>query len=291
MPKSEPRCPPALSETGCAVPRRTMLVSWGARALYVGPGFGLSPHRNAVAVLAMGLDRPLEVAIDARDPGTGFYRCRSALIEPNQLHFLRISGADCAFLYLDALSHDLASLRQRCRRTGPTVSMNLAGEDDLIALLAAMPRSSEGWRSASPGLSATLCFQDRSPDRRMVSAVRALRSAPGGLEADTATLAARAGLSVSRFQHLFKAATGVTVRRFRIWARMRRAMAMTVAGATISTSVIRSLSQKEQSPPSSAAEVVTSVLRLTASDRACRCLKRSRDLGGRPGAALRESLK
>ena len=48
-----------------------MLVSWGARALYVGPGFGLSPHRNAVAVLAMGLDGPLEVAEDARDPGTG----------------------------------------------------------------------------------------------------------------------------------------------------------------------------------------------------------------------------
>jgi AraC-like DNA-binding protein len=53
------------------------------------------------------------------------------------------------------------------------------------------------------------------------------------LEADTATLAARAGLSVSRFQQLFKATTGVTVRRFRLWARMRRAMAMAVAGATI----------------------------------------------------------
>lgn len=164
-----------------------MLVSWGARALYVGPGFGLSPHRNAVAVLAMGLDRPLEVANDARDPGTGFYRCRTALIEPHQQHFLRITGADCVFLYLDALSHDLASLRRRCRR---------------------------------------------SSDRRIVSAVDALLSAPG-LAADTATLAARAGLSVSRFQHLFKATTGVTVRRFRIWARMRRAVAMAVAGATI----------------------------------------------------------
>jgi AraC-like DNA-binding protein len=209
-----------------------MLVSWGARALYVGPGFGLSPHRNAVAVLAMGLDRPLEVANDARDPGTGFYRCRTALIEPNRLHFLRISGADCAFLYLDALSHDLASLRRRCRRPGPTVSMHLDGEDELIVLLAGMPRSDEGWRSASPSLSATLCLQNSPSDSRIVSAVDGLFSAPG-LETDAATLASRAGLSVSRFQHLFKATTGVTVRRFRIWARMRRAMAMAVAGATI----------------------------------------------------------
>jgi len=209
-----------------------MLVSWGARALYVGPGFGLSPHRNAVAVLAMGLDGVLEVAEDAHDPGTGFYRCRTALIEPNQLHFLRISGADCAFLYLDALSHDLTSLRRRCRRPGPTVSMDLDGEDDLIVLLARMRRSDEGWRSASPSLSAVLGFQRPPADSRIASTVDGLLRSPA-LEADTATLAARAGLSVSRFQHLFKATTGVTVRRFRIWARMRRAIAMAVAGATI----------------------------------------------------------
>ena len=209
-----------------------MLVSWGARALYVGPGFGLSPHRNAVAVLAMGLDGALEVAEDARDPGTGFYRCRTALIEPNQLHFLRISGADCAFLYLDALSRDLTSLRRRCLRPGPTVSMDLDGEDDLIALLAGMRRSDEGWRSASPSLSAVLGFERPPADKRIASAVDGLLSSPA-LEANTATLAARAGLSVSRFQHIFKATTGVTVRRFRIWARMRRAIAMAVAGATI----------------------------------------------------------
>jgi hypothetical protein len=57
----------------------------GARALYVGPGFGLSPQRNAVAVLALGLDGRLELAKDARDPGKGFYSCRTALIEPTQL--------------------------------------------------------------------------------------------------------------------------------------------------------------------------------------------------------------
>lgn len=223
---------PALSETGYAGPRRPMLVSWGARALYVGPGFGLSPHRNAVAVLAMGLDQPLEVADDARDPGTGFCRYHTALIEPNQLHFLRMPGADCAFLYVDALSHDLAALRRRCRRPGPTVSTDLEGEDVLIALLTGMPRSDEGWRSASTGLAAALGFESLPADRRIASAVDDLFSAHG-LEADTATLAARAGLSASRFQHLFKATTSVTVRRFRIWARMRRAIAMAIAGSTI----------------------------------------------------------
>ena len=209
-----------------------MLVTWGARALYVGPAFGLSPHRNAVAVLAMGLGGPLEVAEHPCDPSTRFWRCRTALIEPNQLHLLRISGADCAFLYVDALSRDLASLRRRCRRPGRTVSMDLDGEDDLIVLLAGMRRSDEGWRSASPGLSAALGFERPPADGRIASAVDGLLNSPA-LEADTATLAARTDLSVSHFQHLFKATTGVTVRRFRLWARMRRAIAMSVAGATI----------------------------------------------------------
>jgi AraC-like DNA-binding protein len=172
------------------------------------------------------------VSWGTRDPGTDFYRCRTALIEPNRLHLLRTSGAECAFLYLDALSHDLAALRRRCRQPGPSVSMDLDGEDDLIVLLAGLPRSNEGWRSASPRLSAALRFENLPSDRRIVLAVDDLLRAPGR-DADTATLAARAGLSVSRFQHLFKATTGVTVRRFRIWARMRRATAMAVAGSTI----------------------------------------------------------
>jgi AraC-like DNA-binding protein len=209
-----------------------MLVSWGARALYVGPGFGLSAHRNAVAVLAIGLDGPLEIARDPHDPASSVHRCRTALIEPNQLHFMRIPGKDCAFLYVDALSRDLASLRRRCRRPGPALCMDFEAEDSLIALLAGMCRSVDGWRNAASGLAATLGCESSPSDGRIALAVDNLLGAPE-LEADTATLAAQSGLSVSRFQHLFKVTTGVPVRRFRLWARMRRAIAMAVAGATI----------------------------------------------------------
>jgi AraC-like DNA-binding protein len=214
-----------------------MLVSWGARALYVGPGFSLSAHRNSVAVLAVGLDGPLEVATDARDPGTGFHRSRTALIEPNQLHFMRICGAETAFLYVDALSRDLATLRRRCRRLEQTVSMDYDGEDDLIALLAGMRRSLEGWSSASPGLATALDFESPPADSRIASAVEVLLRSPA-LDADTSTLAARADLSASRLQHLFKATTGVTVRRFRLWARMRRAIGLACAGATITRAAL-----------------------------------------------------
>ena len=209
-----------------------MLVSWSARALYVGPGFGLTPHRNAVAVLAIGLDGPLEVARNPRDTGSGFHRCRTALIEPNRLHFLRLSGGECAFLYVDALSNDLASLRSRCRRSGPALSMDFAGEETLIALLAGMPRSPDGWHETSASLAAALGVDCSHQDERIAAAAEYILRSPA-LDADTATLAARSGLSASRFQHLFKATTGVPVRRYRLWARMRRAISLAVGGATV----------------------------------------------------------
>lgn len=56
------------------------LHAWGARVLYLGPALGLTAHRNAVAVLAIGLDAPFRVAADPADPSAGHRRCRSVVI-------------------------------------------------------------------------------------------------------------------------------------------------------------------------------------------------------------------
>src|SRR5688500_15917800 len=64
------------------------LFSWGARALYIGPALGLSAHRNAVAVLALGLDAHFALSAAPADPNAPLRSCRSALIPPNTLHRL-----------------------------------------------------------------------------------------------------------------------------------------------------------------------------------------------------------
>ena len=89
---------------------RAKLIGWGPRVLYLGPAFGLTPHRNATAVLAVALDRGLEVAEDPADPGGAYRSARTVLIPPNTLHHLRVSGGSMAFLYVDPLSRDLAAL-------------------------------------------------------------------------------------------------------------------------------------------------------------------------------------
>lgn len=230
----DPRHPAAsaLSETSCRVRPRSLLVSWGARALYVGPAFGLLVHRNAVAVLAIGLHGPLAVARDPSEPDLGFVECRTALIEPNQLHLIRTTDEDHAFVYVDALSSDLAVLRGRCLRRGHSVSFDLDNEAALIDLLLNMERSAKGWRTASGQIAAALSLHRGRTDARIEAAVRSLFAAPGE-ETDAAGQAVQIGLSPSRFQHLFKEVTGLAFRRFRLWARMRAALASAVGGATL----------------------------------------------------------
>ena len=78
----------------------------GARAAYLGPGLDLAPHRNAVAVIALGLEAPFDLALseeNGAEPGSR--TLRSAVIPAGVLHHLRARGP-MAFLYLDALVDD-----------------------------------------------------------------------------------------------------------------------------------------------------------------------------------------
>ena len=111
------------------------LIGWGARVLYLGPSLVLTPHRNATAVLAVGLDRALEVADDPADRNAHYRVARSVLILPNSLHHLRPGGGRMAFLYVDPLSDDLAALRARMPEVTPRAAFGLVEEAAVIAVL------------------------------------------------------------------------------------------------------------------------------------------------------------
>jgi hypothetical protein len=103
------------------------LIGWGPRVLYLGPAFGLTPHRNATAVLAVALEGKLEVADDPAKPDGAYRPARSVLIPPNTLHDLRIAGGRMAFLYVDPLSRDLAALNARMQDITPRAAFDLIG--------------------------------------------------------------------------------------------------------------------------------------------------------------------
>ena len=200
------------------------LLGWGARVLYLGPAFGLTPHRNATAVLAVGLDAALEVADDPADPATGYRSARSVLIFPNSLHHLRIARGRMAFLYVDPLGRDLKALLARMTNTTSRAAFDLREESAVIEILTGIAEDRIAARDGRSSLGDLLGVgTGTKADVRITVVLRLMRDEPHRAHRLT-ELAALAGLSASRFLHLFKAETGVPLRRYRIWNRMGAAL-------------------------------------------------------------------
>jgi AraC-like DNA-binding protein len=209
------------------------LIRWGGRVLYLGPAFGLTPHRNATAVLAVGLDAPLEVADDPADRTTDYRAARSVLILPNSLHHLRIERGRMAFLYVDPLGHDLKVLIARMTNPTKRAAFDLREESGVIEILTGLAESrlaaQDGRALLGELLGVGPCGKTNP---RIAAALRHMRDEPQRAHRLT-SLAARAGLSPSRFLHLFKAETGVPLRRYRIWNRMGAGVRASAEGASL----------------------------------------------------------
>ncbi|MGY2905893.1 AraC-like DNA-binding protein [Bradyrhizobium sp. URHC0002] len=208
------------------------LIGWGGRALYLGPAFGLTPHRNATAVLAVGLDDQLEVADEPADRTTHYRAARSVLILPNSLHHLRIERGRMAFLYVDPLGRDLKALIARMTNTTPRAAFDLKDESAVIEIMTGLAESRLAAQDGRALLGELLGVGVRGKtNARIAAALQHMRDEPA--RAHLTALAARAGLSPSRFLHLFKAETGVPLRRYRLWNRLGAAIRASAEGASL----------------------------------------------------------
>jgi AraC-like DNA-binding protein len=213
------------------------LFVWGARTLFLGQALGLSAHRNAVAVLCAGIDAPFEIARDPKQPDAGYLSCRTALIQANTLHHLRCDDGTMAFLYVDARSDDFGRLAASMGVAHGRVGVQLASETAYLAALTTL-RDGGPWREARIELAATLGLgAAMQEDERIATALRTLREHPGKPHT-LAQVARHAGLSPSRFLHLFKAATGVPFRRYKIWVRMGAAVRSMTAGQPLTEAAL-----------------------------------------------------
>jgi AraC-like DNA-binding protein len=206
------------------------LYSWGARALFLGPALGLSPHRNAVAVVAVGLEAPFELSWNERD----YRRCRSALIPPNTLQHLRATSGEMGFLYVDELSNDYAQLRALALTSGERSHLDLSCEPFLLDRLNRLRSAgASGWRAARSELGTLLNGGTvQTADGRIVRPLQLIHEDPAS-RLSLASLARHAKLSPSRFAALFRDATGVPVRRYKLWVAMGAAVRSMQRGANL----------------------------------------------------------
>jgi AraC-like DNA-binding protein len=217
--------------------RSPRLFVWGARTLFLGPALDLSAHRNAVAVFCAGVNAPFEVARDPMRPETGAIACRTALIPANTLHHLCCGNGLMAFLYVDARSDDFRRLAAPMDFTYERFGMQHPGEAACLDALAAL-RDGRAWRDARLEIASALGLSTPSrADDRIAEALRHLRERPDKPHA-LDQVARRANLSPSRFQHLFKAATGLPFRRYRLWVRMGAAIRSMTAGYSLTDAAL-----------------------------------------------------
>ncbi|WP_394832661.1 helix-turn-helix domain-containing protein [Pendulispora rubella] len=211
--------PPPLSRTCYAT-----LWLWPGRAIYRGASLQLDAHSGSVACLAVGVDAAFTLHV-----GSTATIARSALISARTPHRLVAHGAEMIFAYLDPGT----PLERACRRsmtmhTGP-IAHGHRNEEALFDF-----ESPEAWLAKAAALEAGAAPR---LDPRVRAAAEAIVREPAA-EESAAAFAERAGLSTSRFLHLFQEETSTSFRRYRLWARMLRAGAALTRGGDLTAAAM-----------------------------------------------------
>ncbi|ULN49634.1 helix-turn-helix domain-containing protein [Mycolicibacterium goodii] len=199
---------------------------WPGQGLYSGPALGLQPHSGSVWCLAVGIAAPLTVDVEGHR-----IRARTALIPPRVTHHLVMTGP-LVSCYLDPASHRTGSCRRQFDSVVHGIGIGHRREEHLLTPPADDLSAVRWLDTAAPSMI-------HEVDTRIELAAKQIREDPGTV-VPAGDLAAAAGLSESRFLHLFRAEVGTSLRRYRMWCRLLRAGALLAAGHDLTTAAVDS---------------------------------------------------
>ena len=200
------------------MPQRTNTLTLGTdRALYLGEIPATGWHCHASPVLLMGLSGRF-----ALHWGAGLVEtCHSALVDAGVVHLFDPCGEVVALVYLEPDSPEARSLRSVFLQQGGVLL-------DVAAPVRARAATEGHLRAFDlPALLQHHLLQAAPPlDLRVARSLHALRR-PQNEQGRLARsgLASEVQLSASRFNHLFRAEMGVSLRSYRVWSQVRLAMA------------------------------------------------------------------
>jgi AraC-like DNA-binding protein len=200
---------------------------WPGQALYAGPSLNLAPHSGSVWCFAVGIGGPLTV----RTPDGTTREGDSVLIPPRLTHHLICLGRGLVSCYLEPTSARAEACRHKMSGWRGEIGVGHAAEQQLMFT----PTDDE---SASHWLDLAAPAAQRAIEPRIAAAARRVREDPATIMARE--LAAEAGLSESRFLHLFRDELGTSLRRYRLWVRLTHAGTAIAAGANLTEAAVKS---------------------------------------------------
>lgn len=200
-------------------------------------------HSHSASVLLAGLYDDFRLKL-----GSGaWFSCRAAIIRAGYAYEFDAGGRPLAVLYVEpteASAEGLAALIQETREEHGA----LIGQQSDLGLLRAVYEDTASPRWVNEAVADLIEFSKANArqtiDLRVARAIEAIAvKEHDASEMDVehagppsvAEAARSSGLSMSRFQHLFKQETGVSYRRYAAWARMRAAVSEVVAGSNFTT--------------------------------------------------------
>jgi len=200
---------------------------WPGEALYAGPSLNLAPHSGSVWCFTVGIDGPLTVTT----PDGAAREGDSVLIPPRLTHQLICLGRGMVSSYLEPASVRAEACRNKMARWSGEIGVGHAAEQQLTFT----PTDDE---SACHWLDLAAPVAQRNIDLRIAAAARRIRDDPAAT-VSSRELAAEAGLSESRFLHLFRDELGTSLRRYRLWVRLVHAGTAIAAGHNLTEAAMK----------------------------------------------------
>lgn len=214
------------------------LYLWPLRTLYLGQVGALSPLSQGAHALVFALDDEVGVRVAGQA-----FRGRSMLVPAGTPFQPDVKGQRIACCFLDPLGRDFLYWQPRMRRREAGVYLDAIEEASQLALLDRLHREGGDAHSVYAQLADVLFpaadaeVPGFTVDPRIARVVEMIRADPAD-NISNDELAARVGLSGARLQRLFKASTGIPIRRYRLWHRLFVTSSMIAMGSNLTDAAL-----------------------------------------------------
>lgn len=194
---------------------------WQDLAGYSGPSFSTTRHSHFFSQLCLGNGRPFRLR--GRD---GRWRSYDAAFIPSGVsHQTEESGHPFTILLADPLTTGAGLFPDKEIKPGePAIDVSESFRDERTDFGAILEKPGHAARSEILDLFARHAgVNAKQLDYRIFESIERMRTADPSRP--LGEYAAQAGLSAGRFRHLFREHTGVAFSAYRLWLKMRKAVA------------------------------------------------------------------
>ena len=213
---------------------------WDRRVLHISRYPDVAEHRLGAAAFIVGLDGTFSVMEDETEE---WRECRSALVPPGCVHENRFGGIKAAIIHLEPESIDYMNISGSMPHCDWQIMFDHIDEERIINELSRIDEEGPGVEEAADIMRNIIYgtgydYEDEEKFdpriRKVVEIIKAEPSASYSME----ELAEVVSLSPTRFIHLFKEQTGVPIRRFRQWVRMKTVITYVAGGKSLTDAAL-----------------------------------------------------